>query len=221
MSEEGSSPDAAGDTGSPEGGEPEGKQPEGTPAGEPEGGKPDGKDGAADGDGTVLTGSEGPQGAPEEYAEFRAPEGIEVNQPLLDAAKPVFKEMGLSQIQAQQLFDTYAGVIKAESQSNVESFDQTMKDWKAEAESDSEYGGENFAANIGAAKRAIDKLGTPALVTLLNDTGLGNHPEVIRLFHRASKLIVEDDPGGGTRATGKDQSQAEILYPDAKTGTGG
>jgi len=144
------------------------------------------------------------------------PDGMEVNQPLLDAVLPTFKEVGLSQIQAQQLMDVYSTQVQADSQASSDSYNQTVKDWVDEAKSDKEIGGEKFDENVGLAKRAIDRYGTPKLVEVLQSTGLGNHPEFIRLLTRVGKLIAEDSPGGGTAPTGEDESAADILYPDLK-----
>ena len=35
----------------------------------------------------------------------------------------------------------------------------------------------------------LDQLGTPELQTLLNESGLGNHPEVIRLLYKAARAL--------------------------------
>ncbi len=166
--------------------------------------------------GTVLTDDKGPQGAPESYADFVVPQGMEVDTVLLEQATPIFKELGLSQIQSQRLVDMYATQQQASSQANSDSYNQTVKDWVTEAKADNEIGGETFDANVGLAKRAIDSFGTPKLVQVLDQTGLGSHPEFIRLFTRIGKLIKEDDPGGGHGPTGDDLTGAEILYPNEK-----
>ena len=167
-------------------------------------------------EGTVLTDDKEPQGAPETYADFTLPDEMDINQPLLDAALPTFKELGLSQIQAQKLIDTYSGQIQADAKASSDSYNQITKDWVDEAKNDKEIGGENFDENVGLAKRAIDKYGTPKLVEVLNQTGLGNHPEFIRLLTRVGKLIAEDDPGGDQAPPKTDLTPAEILYPDQK-----
>lgn len=170
--------------------------------------------------GTVLTDDKGPQGAPETYADFTMPDGIEVNRALLDAVQPEFKELGLSQIQAQKFIDVYAAQVQVESQASSDSYNQVVKDWVDEAKNDKEIGGDKFDENVGLAKRAIDKYGTPKLVEVLNQTGLGNHPEFIRLLTRVGKLIAEDDPGGVTAPVASDKTPAEIFYPDLKPQAG-
>lgn len=167
-------------------------------------------------DGTVLTDDKDSQGAPEEYADFTLPEGMEMNQALLDAAQPLFKESGLSQIQAQKFIDMHSAQVQADSKASSDSYNQTVKDWVEEGKNDAEYGGDKYDENVGLANRAVDKFGTPKLVEVLKQTGLGNHPEFVRLFTRIGKLIKEDDPGGNETPPGSDKTAAEILYPNEK-----
>lgn len=165
-------------------------------------------------DGTVLTDTDGPQGAPEEYADFVVPEGVEVDTALLEQAQPIFKEIGLSQIQGQRLVDMFATHVQASTQANSDSYNQVVKDWVDEAKADTEIGGTAFDENVGIAKRGLDSFGTPKLVEVLNQTGLGNHPEVIRLFTKIGKTLKEDDPGATGGATGEELTGAQIMYPD-------
>ena len=60
------------------------------------------------------------------------------------------------------------------------------------ARADKEFGGEKLDENLAIAKTALDKFATPEFTKLLNDTGLGNHPEVLRVFVRAGKAISPD-----------------------------
>lgn len=215
MSEEGTPPAGADDTPPPEGTPPEGTPPEGTP---PEGTPPEGTppEGTPPDEGTVLTDEKGPQGAPETYADFTVPDGMTIDQPLVDAAIPVLKEIGVSQIQAQKLVDMISELRQAESKANSDSYNQTVKDWVEEGKKDKEFGGDKYDENVGIANRGLDKFGTPKLVEVLKQTGLGNHPEFIRLFTRVGKLIKEDDPGGAAAPPASEKTDAETLYPDLK-----
>jgi hypothetical protein len=53
------------------------------------------------------------------------------------------------------------------------------------------------------AKKALDAFGTAELRSLLNESGLGNHPEVIRFMFRAGKAISEDSMVTGTKGEAK------------------
>ena len=163
------------------------------------------------------TDSEGSQTIPDTYADFAMPEGVTVDSALLNDAVPLFKELGLTQDQAQKLVDFQAKQVQASSQSQVDAFDQLMNDWQEKSKNDKEFGGDKFEENIGIARSAIDKFGTPELKQLLEEHGVGNHPEVIRFMVNVGKLTAEDVPGGTTVPTSKAQDRVSLLYPNDKT----
>jgi len=166
---------------------------------------------------TVLTdGGAGDEGSPETYADFVMPEGVIVDEATLATATPLFQEMGLSQEQSQKLVDIYAKQVQAAGEEQADSFNQLMDDWKTQSETDSEFGGDAFAENVKIAQSAIETFGTPELKTLLNEHGVGNHPEVIRFMIQVGKTLKEDSPGNNGSAPKATQDNISILYP---TGT--
>lgn len=164
-----------------------------------------------DGDAGETGESDG--GAPDAYADFTMPDGIEIDQTLLESATPMFKELGLNQEQAQKLVDFQAGQVQAAAQAQVDTFNQLKDDWSNQSKSDKEFGGDNFEKNIGVARAALDTYGTPELTSLMNDYGIGNHPEIIRLLVKVGGTLQEDVPGSTTAASKPDQSRVDQLYP--------
>jgi hypothetical protein len=148
-----------------------------------------------------------PEGAPESY-EFKAPEGTQFDDAVIGAFSEVAKELNLSQDQAQKVLDKMAPVIAARQ---LEQFQAARTEWAEAAKTDKEFGGENLAENLGTAKKALDTFATPELRALLEESGLGNHPEVIRVFYRAGKAISEDRfvAGQGGKTS---QGDARRLY---------
>jgi len=157
------------------------------------------------------------QTPPDTYADFVMPEGVELDSALLTEATPLFKELGLNQDQAQKLVDFQAKQAKASSESNVDAFNQLMNDWQEQSKNDKEFGGDKFEENVGIARSAIDKFGTPELKQLLEEHGVGNHPEVIRFMVKVGKLTAEDVPGGTNTPPSKAQDRVSLLYPNDKT----
>lgn len=155
----------------------------------------------------------GDNGAPESYTDFAFPEGMDVDNAMLEQAAPVFKEIGLNQEQAQQIVDLYGAKMEEMAQGQVDAFTQQVTDWESAAKADKEFGGDKFDENIGVAKLGMDKLGTPELKDFLEKSGAGSHPEVLRAFYRAGKLLREDNPGGGDPSTEK-ADRVSVLYPD-------
>ncbi len=150
------------------------------------------------------------EGAPEKY-EFKAPEGVDLSQPVVSAFSEVAKELNLSQDAAQKVVDKVAPLMAKQSQ---EAFEQVNNAWLEATKSDKEFGGDKLNANLAVAKKALDAFGTPELRELLNKTGLGNNPEVIRAFYRAGKAMSEDSyvPGGKQPTAAAKRDAATALY---------
>lgn len=193
--------------GNGEGGQPTGNNP---PAdGQTNGQQPDGK--TDDKGAAPKPDDKKGEGAPEAYS-FATPEGEVLHEAVVTQFSEVAKELGLSQEAAQKIIDKMAPAITANQNASL----QTVREgWAQETATDTEFGGEHLAENLAVAKKALDNLGTPELKQLLNDTGLGNHKEVIRVFFRAGKLISEDSFVGG-RGGNADQASAQRLYSASK-----
>lgn len=128
------------------------------------------------------------EGAPEQY-EFKAPENVTYDEAVITQFSEVAKELNLTQDAAQKLLDKMGPAI---SQRQNEQIEAIRASWGDAAKADKEYGGEKLPENLALAKKALDEFGSPELRTLLNDSGMGNHPEIIRVFYRAGKAISED-----------------------------
>ena len=137
------------------------------------------------------------EGAPENY-EFNtqvadAPD--ELDPEVLTAFGDVAKELDLPQEAAQKVLDKVAPVLQRRQAQAVE---EVKVEWANEAKADQEFGGESLESNLTVAKSALDTFGTDALKSLLSESGLGNHPEVIRFMYRAGKAISEDSYVGNS-----------------------
>ena len=154
-------------------------------------------------------------GAPEQYEEFKAPEGQQFDQEVLNNFKDVAKELNLSQEAAQRMLDKMAPVVAQRQSQQMEAF---RNQWAEQSTADKEFGGEKLSENLGVARKALDTFGSTELKSLLNESGLGNHPEFIRLLYRAGKAISEDSfvGGKGSPSKAKPTSNADYaasLYP--------
>lgn len=153
------------------------------------------------------------EGAPETY-EFKTPEGLKLDETVVAEFSTVAKELGLPQDAAQKIIDKLAPKIAERSATaQKDAIAALQTEWTNSTKADKEFGGDKLDANLSVAKKALDAFGTPELRTLLNETGLGNHPEIIRAFYRAGKTISEDSFVPGGKQPGKvDKSAAEALY---------
>lgn len=151
--------------------------------------------------------------APEKY-DFKLPEGYTLDEGALKTFEPILRELNLPNESAQKLVSAYAEMQKVQDQEAGKAFDEQINKWAEETKADKEIGGQAFNANHADAIKAIGKFGTPELKELLNLTGMGNHPEVVRFCMRVGKALKEDSPiqASGT-AGGGEKSLEERLWP--------
>ena len=150
------------------------------------------------------------------YADFEMEEGLELDTDALALATPLFNELGLDQAGAQKLVSLQSDLIQAGAKKQLDAFNDQVATWREDAKKDSEFGGDSFDENVKLAQSAVNKFGTPELKQLLEDYGVGNHPEIIRFMVKVGKLTAEDVPGNSGSATGAASDHVSILYPNAK-----
>ncbi|HGW4611446.1 peptidase [Enterobacter chengduensis] len=149
------------------------------------------------------------EGAPEKY-EFQAGEGVELDTEALKDFEPVARDLNLTNEQAQKLVDAYPKILAGVQQRQAEAWQKQTEGWAETVKADKEIGGDKLTANLSAAQRALDLFGTPELKTYLNDTGLGNHPDLVKAFVKIGKAMSEDGMVDGSNQG--QRSAAEVLY---------
>lgn len=161
---------------------------------------------------------------PDAYEKFSLPEGFEYDEKLAGEFGGVAKELGLSQNQAQKLVDHYIKLTQEGIAAHTEQLNQISEDWKKASETDKEFGGANLDANIAVAKKALDTFGNPELSKYLNESKLGNNPELIRFCWKVGKLLADDhqpdDQAGKMRDPNKKLTEdevAKLMFSSEKT----
>jgi hypothetical protein len=128
----------------------------------------------------------------------KVPEGVVVNQSIVDELKTLAKSSGLTSETAQKVFDLglkmqdsfIADLQRDVEAQKTESISQLRKEW-----------GPEFDKNVVAAQRFVDKFGDPKLLAELN--GMENSPAVMRTFAAIGRALGEDSiamPGARSAA---------------------
>jgi hypothetical protein len=162
------------------------------------------------------TGTEGKEGAPEKYETFKTPEGITLEAKALEGFQAVAKELNLSQASAQKLVDFQTSQIKAAQDANLKSFEDMQKEWAAETR---KALGNDADKQLGYAAAFRDKFLTEEARKVLRDSGLDNHPDIIKSLIAAGKAMSEDtfvEGKGDKGGKGEGKSAAQIIYPNQK-----
>ena len=186
-------------------------------------GASDDKSGEGEGAAGAKEGEEGEDGssvevlgAPEKY-ELTVPEDMAAAGVTFDAeafaeVEPVLRELNLSNDAAQALVTAYAGkVLPLLEKRAGERWDTTgaemRRAWAEEAKADPDIGGAKFDETKALARATFTRFGVKAdgpFLKLLEESGLGSHPDMLRFVANVGRLTGEattDSGGGGQQQT--------------------
>jgi hypothetical protein len=173
-----------------------------------------------------------PAGAPETYTAFTAPEGYTLDPKTIEAATPIFKELGLSQEAAQKLVAFHSEQMIAAAKAPATEYETMRTAWQAKAKSDPDMakavngdktGLEAVKLDMG---RALNAIGDPALASefkaAMDLTGAGDHPAFIKTFWKLAQYVTEGKHVAGAQPSVHGQqapgttarpSAAQAMYP--------
>lgn len=166
-------------------------------------------------------------GAPEKY-ELKAPDGMDFDAEAFGEVEPILRELDLSPVAAQKLVDVYAGKVipllqKRAEEGAVKAADERNANYRKEladqARADPEIGGAKFDETIDKVARVWQQFGIPAgsgFRGLLDDSGLGNHPDMLRFLSRVGAAVSEGGFVRGDGVGGGRKSDAEVFYGAAQ-----
>lgn len=146
--------------------------------------------------------------APEKY-DFASVDG-KVAPTVLAKFEGVARELNMTQAQASKLLDTVLPEMAAAQSAHQAA---AIASWAEAAKADKEFGGDKLPENLAVAKKALDAFGSPELIQMLNATGLGNHPELIRAFYRAGQKISSGNFVPSGQGASKAADAGSKLYP--------
>lgn len=155
------------------------------------------------------------EGAPEKY-EFKLPEGVILDEPLLKAVEPALRELNLNNEQANKLATTFAAYQTAQVKAQADAAQKQVTDWVAAVSADKEIGGPGKPADLPAVKDAqsfVARFGSPELLAFLDASGIGSHPELIRAFSKAGAMFREPAFQAGRPPQNDKKSPEQVLWP--------
>jgi hypothetical protein len=152
-------------------------------------------------------------GLPTEFDAYNmnAPEKSVLKDDLAEAFKKTAFENRLLPDQAQAMFD-FLNTHTSQEIERMQSVEKEELDGKINGLK--EEWGEAFEQNVHTAKLAVDEFGGEDLKAYLNETGLGNDPNIIKVFNEIGKKFFKEDTFQGESrpayALSPDQAQQRI-----------
>ncbi len=199
---------------------------------------------AADTDATALGGDpqpgesdeapEQPQGAPEKYE--LAMEGLDLDTATVADAEPILRELNLTNDAANKLLPVAASLVERTSERLMQTIaDQgaaVRKGWLDEAKAADDIGGAKWDETLHVAAKGLDALGfrntghgedgkqPHPFRKVLNETGFGNHPDMIRMAKAIGGMVGEDGNFARSNESSPDKKDvADRWYSNAEKGS--
>lgn len=172
--------------------------------------------------------------------EVTLPEGIDRDDPLVEAFLAGAAKGGMEQDSVQAVLDSLAPKLAERLAEPANMWRDLNEQWRGEIKRMPDIGGANEAKTVATVRSAIDTLCTgyrlsdgtevsaqqerQALVDALNLTGAGNNPALVRFLYRAASRLVEPgvaDPGPVTGgAVPQSGNAAARMYPSSADAAG-
>ena len=135
-----------------------------------------------------------PAGPPAEY-KFTPPEGSELDPKTLESAAAVFKELGLTQAQADKLVEFQFSRDAELTKKPAEVYNQMRSDWRTEVENDPQIGGQKLdetKANIAKAVNMLPPQLQKDFKQAADFTGAGDNPAFVRAINFWATQLTEN-----------------------------
>lgn len=130
--------------------------------------------------------------APEHYV-LKNANGEDVEPQELEMMSRMFKDVNLSQEQAQKLYSAYEKEQGSFIEQSQKAFNQMRDDWFNQTISDPQLGGQNIGQTKLCIKRVMQQCGNKELSEFLNKTGLGFNPAMVRFMTKVGELLGNDN----------------------------
>ncbi len=173
------------------------------------------------------------EAAPLTAEDITVPEGFTYDAELGDGFLAVVNDTSLSRKERiQKLVDLHAAqmgkameALQAADAENMKKFEADVAkekaDWLEQCKADKEFGGASWEASDAVIDRGCKQLATPEAIKLLQRYNLNTHPEIVRMFFRAGKLVGEDTSGSGSSGVAPSDDAAERIFGESLKGLKG
>jgi hypothetical protein len=160
-----------------------------------------------------------PEGAPEVYEAFKAPDGIELDESVMPEIHEIFKDLGLPQDKAQEIFEKFLGIQEKLAGTPEQQMQQAEEQIVAlntrlaeECKNLPDIGGEKFGESLATASKVMQQFGSPEFRQLIAYTGVGSHPEFFKMMVAIGSKMSPDNFVQGGEPAKTERRGEEIMF---------
>lgn len=151
--------------------------------------------------------------------EFKLPEGVASDDPLVAAYTEAVAEANLPADAAQAVIERLAPKVAEALQAPYRLWSETQTKWQDEVRNDPEIGGTKLQPTLANIAKLLDdpRFAAPGLRDALTATGAGNHPAIVRTFAKLASAFTEGGMVAAAKPVADSKSTAAVLYPSMQT----
>lgn len=145
------------------------------------------------------------------------PEGLEIPDELGQSFLEIVNNSDLTaQERAQGLIDLQAQAAQAASERVSEQVQEARKQWVEDTKALPDIGGDKLDESLGQIGNLLKLHDTDdgEFRQILDDSGLGDHPAVVKFLHKIAVAHSEGSPVSG-KPSGQPRSQADRIYSNS------
>lgn len=150
---------------------------------------------------------------PVDLSDMKMPEGFEAMPEVMTGLTEFVNEHGLTKEAAEKLAPLGALIAEKAVAKVTAEMDTIRSNWREEIANDPVLGSKE---QMAIANKGLEAYGSPELRKLLDETGLGDAPAVIRAFHKIGLTVKEDVVERGGSGDTRITSAADVMYPTMK-----
>ena len=155
----------------------------------------------------------GEEGKGYEFDEGSIPEGVQKNEDMENFFRKSMHNAGLSQKQAQAMYKSYNDFSGQFTEKQANTTADMEKQWDLDIRQEF---GLAYNDQLESAKAAVEEFGSDNLKQYLDESRLGNHPEMIKFAAKIGTQLLEKGSQGragrqGTSVLTPDQAKSEIA----------
>lgn len=142
---------------------------------------------------------------------FDLPDGFDLSDDVKQSVIDLAKEANVSPEVANKFVQKHAEI----KQQELADAKETIQGWLTETRNDPEIGGEYLQQTMKNVNNALNAPSGAEVAEILKQTGLQNHPAIIKLLNHYGKMAKTDSVRGVTPVTTvSDKQKLDALYND-------
>lgn len=151
---------------------------------------------------------------PEIPETYESPEGLELDASTFESFGTIAKEAGLTQAQVNAIakFDVER-MAKLPDMLREYADAQMQEGLKQMA---SELGKEKYDTSLRLANNTLKQFADESIGKWLQDSGMGNSPQLVKLLAKIGERLAEDSPTTANLQGNKSKTPEQTMYPDMK-----